>query len=453
MSTVHELVLAASPRLVDGEEVPLAERVHAVAALLSARGFGHGDVLAIQAPNIAPWLGVALGAMAAGGTVTGMHPAASEREVAAQLRDSGASIVVATPALVAAARAAGARDVLAIGPELLAAAPSGAPPRVDPGEHALLLYSSGTTGVPHGVALSHRNVVAGARQVQAALGYTERDVVLAVAPFFHVMGFVVTGIAPLAAGATLVTLPRFDFEALLAAVERHRVTVLAVPPPVMAALARAPITHDLRSLELIVCGGAPLSAAVHAAVAKRFPHAAVGQGYGLTETAAAVCGPRRDAGTVPGSVGKPMRDTEIRLVDGELWVRGPQVHVDGWLPTGDLARIDDDGNVFVVDRVKDLIKVNAYQVAPAELEALLAEHPQVADAAVIGRPDERTGEAPVAFVVARGPLDTEEVRAWVAERVAPYKRLADVRVVDALPRTPAGKLLRRALYERTATTA
>jgi len=137
-------------------------------------------------------------------------------------------------------------------------------------------------------------------------------------------------------------------------------------------------------------------------------------------------------------------------VNGELWARGSQIPGEEWLRTGDVARRDDDGNVFIVDRLKDLIKVNAFQVAPAELEALLTTHPAIADAAVIGRADERTGEAPVAFVVARGPLDADDVRAWLAERVAPYKRLAAVHVVDDLPRTPSGKLLRRALVDRDA---
>jgi acyl-CoA synthetase (AMP-forming)/AMP-acid ligase II len=138
-----------------------------------------------------------------------------------------------------------------------------------------------------------------------------------------------------------------------------------------------------------------------------------------------------------------MLDTEIKLVDGELWVRGPQVVTGDWLATGDLARIDDDGNVFIVDRIKDLIKVNAFAVAPAELEALLLTHPLVADAAVTGRPDPRTGEVPVAFVV--GTADPDALRAWVAERVAPHKRLAAVTLVESIPRTPSGKVIRRAL--------
>ncbi len=202
--------------------------------------------------------------------------------------------------------------------------------------------------------------------------------------------------------------------------------------------------HDLASLELIVSGGAPLGAGLQRAVAARFPHAAVGQGYGMTETAVAISGPERRAGTPPGSVGRPRRDRAARRRPatgrdlgrraGELWVRGPQVMLgyqdrpdataaildaDGWLRTGDLGRIDADGNVYVVDRLKELIKVDAHQVAPAELEALLLAHPGVADAAVVGRPDERHGEVPVAFVVRRRPLDADALMAWVAERVAP----------------------------------
>ena len=151
---------------------------------------------------------------------------------------------------------------------------------------------------------------------------------------------------------------------------------------------------------------------------------------------------------MPGSVGRAMPNTELTLVDGELWVRGPQVVGDGWLRTGDAGRIDEDGNVFIVDRLKELIKVSGYQVAPAELEAVLATHPAVADAAVIARPDERRGEVPVAIVVAAAPVEEAELLAWLGERVAPYKRPHAVRFADAIPRTPSGKVLRRVLRDR-----
>jgi acyl-CoA synthetase (AMP-forming)/AMP-acid ligase II len=239
----------------------------------------------------------------------------------------------------------------------------------------------------------------------------------------------------------------------------------------MTLLARHPAVdaHDLGSLELIVSGGAPLGAALHEDVAARFPSAAVGQGYGLTETAVGISGPVRRTGTVPGSVGRLLPGTELRLVDpdtgrdaaagsGELWARGPQVMsgyldapeataetitADGWLRTGDLARVDADSNVFVVDRLKELIKVNALQVAPAELEALLMTHPHVADAAVVARPDSRSGEVPVAYVVPDGELEADALIAWVDARVAPHKRIRAVCFAEAVPRTPAGKILRR----------
>jgi acyl-CoA synthetase (AMP-forming)/AMP-acid ligase II len=266
-------------------------------------------------------------------------------------------------------------------------------------------------------------------------------------------------------------MPRFELEPFLDLVARHRATVLVVAPPIMNALARHPAVgaRDLSSLQLVVSGGAPLGAEVQRAVAERLG-VVTRQGWGLTETAATATAPDRERAVTPGSVGRPMPSTELRVVDpvsgadlgpgepGELWLRGPQVMAgyrgrpdataamvddDAWLHTGDLGLVDDDGQVFVVDRLKELIKVRGHQVAPAELEALLAMHPAVADVAVIGRPDPDNGEVPVAVVVARAAIDSAELMAWVAQRVAPYKRVRAVRFTDALPRTPAGKPLRR----------
>jgi acyl-CoA synthetase (AMP-forming)/AMP-acid ligase II len=337
---------------------------------------------------------------------------------------------------------------------------------------ALLPYSSGTTGQPKGVMLTHANLDASLRQLDAALRVGADDRTIAVAPFAHVMGFMLSLLVPLANGATVVTDARFELQRFLAQIQEHRASVLVVPPPVMAALAGHPLVdwYDLSSVELVACGGAPLSADLQRAVARRMPGAAVGQGYGMTETAVGITLPDRAEGTVAGSVGRAAEGTELRVITaggrdaargapGELLVRGPQVmrgyrdrpaetrdvlH-DGWLRTGDLVRIDPEGNLFVLDRIKELIKVNAHQVAPVKLEALLARHPAVADAAVAGRPDDRRGEVPVAFVVAREAIDEVELVEWVAAQVAPYKRLAAVHVVEELPRTPAGKLLRRRL--------
>jgi acyl-CoA synthetase (AMP-forming)/AMP-acid ligase II len=310
--------------------------------------------------------------------------------------------------------------------------------------------------------------------MRAALKLGPRDTIVAIAPFAHVMGFVVTLSNALAAGATAVTLPSFAFDVFVEVIDRHRATVLVGPPPMMAGLAGHPAldTHDLSCLELIVSGGAPVPAEIVRAVGERLPGVVIRLGYGLTETTATATAPDREMAVAPGSVGRPMPGTELRVVDpesgadlgpgepGELWVRGPQtmagylhrpdataamIDADGWLRTGDLVVVDEEGQVFIVDRLKELIKVNAFQVAPAELEAVLAAHPAVADAAVIGRPDAVTGEAPVAAVVALDALEAEELMAWVAARVAPYKRIRAVRFVDAIPRTPAGKILRRVL--------
>jgi acyl-CoA synthetase (AMP-forming)/AMP-acid ligase II len=456
-TTFHELIGAVCARQPDRVAIDgltygeLAARVERVAALLTARGFGPGDVLAIKAPNMAPWAGVALAAMTLGGAVTGIGSTATRPEVERQLADSRASILVTA----AAQESWPGVDVIEIGPDLLAAEGRAGRAQVTPDDLALLPYSSGTSGLPKGVVLTHANLVTAVRQAQRGLRITPDDVIAVLAPLHHVMGFVITLGTGLAAGARLVMLPRFDPRSFVSAVQE--VTVLIVPPPVLGFLAAQP--EDLPSVQLIVSGGAPLGAPLQRAVAERFPHAVVGQGYGLTETTAVASLPDRRLGTVPGSAGRVAANTELRVVDGELLIRGPQtmagylgqpaelIDGDGWVHSGDLGHVDADGNVFVVDRLKELIKVNAHPVAPAELEAVLSEHPAVAESAVVGRPDERRGEVPVAFVVAREEVDGDALMAWVAERVAPHKRLHDVNFVERLPRTPAGKLLRRLLRE------
>jgi acyl-CoA synthetase (AMP-forming)/AMP-acid ligase II len=477
------------PALVDGatggrtSRRMLAGRTARVATSLREHGFGSCDVLALWAPNSPDWVVAALGAMAAGGAVTGISPAAADGEVGTLVRRTRTSILAADAGLVSRARAiagtAGGPRVADLG-EI--AEPPGARerlPRVSPDDVALLPTSSGTTGPSKSVVLTHANLAAGIAQLQAGIRFTCDDVVLAVAPFPHVLGFVVTLAAPLAAGATVVTLPRFDLGALLTAVETHRVTVLAVPPPVLAALSGAPqaLGRDLSSISFLAAGGAPVSPTLQARAAARFPGAVVAQGYGMTETTAVIPVPDRLRGTPPGSVGLLGPGTEARIVDpvsgrdvgpgedGELWVRGPQMtprylrdpdadrdlfSADGWLRTGDLARTDADGSLRIVDRLKELIKVDGLQVAPAELEALLMGHPAVADAAVIGLPDSRHGEVPVATVVAHGDVDTAALIAWAADQVSPHKRLRAVHVVGQIPRSPAGKVLRRVLRAEAA---
>ena len=400
-----------------------------------------------------------------------------------QLDDADAKVLVTVPDLADRARSFGIRRVVVLGEappgaaslaELLDSRADAPRLEVDCDSVALLPYSSGTTGLPKGVMLTHRQLVTVSRQLARALSVDDHDVTLAVAPWFHILGFTAELLVPLLAGATIVTTPRFDPASFVALLERFRVTYLAGPPPLASFLAHHPsvLDHDLSHLELIGSGGAPLPAATHAELARRLQHCAVGQGWGLTETSGAICIPTRPAGSAPGTVGPLLPNTELRVVDpatgaelgpgvdGELQARGPQtmlgylhrpdetagmITADGWVRTGDLGHVDNLGTVVVVDRLKDLIKVNAFQVAPAEVEAVLIQHPAIADVAVVGRPDDRRGQVPVAYIVANANVSADELTAWIAPRLAPYKHPTDYRQVDQLPRTPAGKLLRRHL--------
>jgi acyl-CoA synthetase (AMP-forming)/AMP-acid ligase II len=281
----------------------------------------------------------------------------------------------------------------------------------------------------------------------------------------------------LRAGATIVTMPRFDLDQFLDLIQEHGITRAYVVPPIALALAKHPAVdeRDLSTVTTIMSGAAPLGAELANRVASRIDCKVV-QGYGLTETSPVTHVIRPDGENKAGSIGPPLPATEVRLVDpesgedvavgerGELWIRGPQVmqgylnneeataatiDADGWLHTGDIGVVDDDGFFEIVDRLKELIKYKGYQVAPAELEALIQTHPQVADVAVIGVPDEECGELPKAFVVASADgCDHDELMAWVADQVSPQKRVRLVEEIDAIPKSPSGKILRRELKAR-----
>ncbi|MCP2261701.1 4-coumarate--CoA ligase [Streptoalloteichus tenebrarius] len=356
----------------------------------------------------------------------------------------------------------------------------GPPPDVviDPAtDVAVLPYSSGTTGRAKGVRLTHRNLVANLVQCQAVIPVTDRTRVLAVLPFFHIYGMQVTMNHALYNRGTVVTLPRFDLAEFLRVIAEHRTDRVYVAPPVVVALAKHPAVADadLSALEVLFSGAAPLDAELAASVRARLG-CRVRQGYGMTELSPvshAIPGDRDDI--PPGTVGLMLPNMTAKLVDpatgeevgpgvpGELLLRGPNVMAgylndeaateaafddEGFLRTGDVAVVDGQGCFSIVDRVKELIKYKGYQVPPAELEALLLTHPGIADAAVVGVPDPEGGEAPKAFVVRQagaGELTAEDIMAYVAARVAPHKKVRAVAFVDAVPKSPSGKILRRAL--------
>jgi acyl-CoA synthetase (AMP-forming)/AMP-acid ligase II len=482
----HADRLADRPALVDSADGhtlrygELATAARRTAAALAARGFGHGDVLALYSPNLPAFVPTVLGAAMAGGATTTVNPLYTAGEVATQLRDSGAQMLVTLPALAGrateAARAAGVEAVLGYGD--LAGDDQAPDVTVAPDDVVLLPYSSGTTGLPKGVELTHGGTVAQLAQLEQVLTLGPDDTVLAVAPMYHCMGLIVVVAHALAQGATVVTMARFAFEPFLRAMADHRVTSTVVAPPIAQALARHPAVddYDLSALRWMGCGAAPLDAATEEACAQRLG-CLFGQGYGMSEATAAIAtidvgAPERMA---RGTVGALLPGTMARVVDpvtgadlgadaeGELLVRGPQlmrgyrgrpdataatIDADGWLHTGDLAAVDASGVVRIADRLKELIKVKGFQVAPAELEGVLCAHPSVSDAAVVGIADDAAGEVPKAFVVARGEVVPDALMAWVAERVAPHKRVRAVEVVDEIPKLPSGKILRRVLRDR-----
>jgi acyl-CoA synthetase (AMP-forming)/AMP-acid ligase II len=467
-----------------------SDGVRQSAAGLAARGFRKGDVLAIHSANV-PEYAVAFHAVSLlGGVVTTANPLFTVGELAGQIDDAGVRYLLTMPSVVEkaheAARRSGVREVFVFGeadgavPFASLRAAGGDPPEVaiDPGEDVVVLpYSSGTTGLPKGVMLTHRNLVANVLQTAAILDLDERDVMLGLLPFFHIYGMVVIMNLALHTGATVVTLPQFEIEEFLQVLERYRVTFAPIVPPIVLGLAKSPLVerYDLSALRLIYSGAAPLGEQVARAAGDRLG-CAVLQGYGLTETSPVTHGTRPRAQVVKlGGIGPPVPNTEAKIVDvttgtdldanaqGEICIRGPQVmkgylnrasataamiDAEGWLHTGDIGYADEDGCFFIVDRVKELIKYKGMQVAPAELEAVLLGHPLVADAAVVPAPDEEAGEVPRAFVVLKGDVALNDLLVYVAERVAPYKRIRAVEVIDQIPRAASGKILRRLLVDR-----
>lgn len=466
-----------------------------LAAALSAAGVRKGDVLALHSPNTIVYPVVFYAATRAGASVTTVHPLATAEELATQLRDSATRWIVTVSSLLGVARRAaelvgGIREIFvcdrAEGHRSVADLTREALPEtvvdIDPREDvAALPYSSGTTGVPKGVMLTHRSIATNLAQIEPFVPMGSGDRILAVLPFFHIYGLTALMNAPLRHGATVVVLPRFELDQFLGAIETYRITGLYVAPPIVLALAKHPAVaqYDLSSLDYVLCAAAPLDARLAAACAARLNLPPVRQAYGMTELSPGThIVPLSAPNPPPGAVGKLFPGTEMRILsldgsadaepghEGEILIRGPQVMKgylgrpdataemidgDGWVHTGDVGRVDADGWLFVVDRVKELIKYKGFQVAPAELEALLLTHDSIADAAVIGVHDEDGNEIPKAYIVrrpgAREVLE-DDVMTFVAERVAPYKKIRRVEFVGGVPRAASGKILRRELRDR-----
>lgn len=487
---------ADKPALIDGPTSrtltygQLTTAVKRTATGLAARGFSKGDVFAIYSPNIPEYAIAFFGIASAGGVNTTINPTYTAKELRHQLLDSGATYLVTIPQFLEAAREAiadtGVKEIFVFG-EAEGATPfaelmiAGEPPQIeiDPKEDLVALpYSSGTTGLSKGVMLTHYNMVANLSQILGMEATAETEVLMGILPFYHIYGMTAIMCNTLRAGATVVTMPRFELEQFLDLIQKHKITTAYLVPPLVLALAKHPVVdrYDLSTLADIMSGAAPLPESVATTCATR-NNVVVRQAYGLTETSPATHINSKASEIKVASVGTALPNTEYRIVDlstlkdatqgdlGEVWIRGPQVMKgylnnpsatedmiddENWLHSGDIGKADDDGYLYVVDRVKELIKYKGLQVAPAELEAIIQSHPAVADVAVIPSPDEEAGEIPKAFVVVKpdATLTADEVIAYVAERVSPQKKVRKVEFIDVIPKVPSGKILRRQLVER-----
>ncbi|XP_076450050.1 uncharacterized protein LOC143286390 isoform X2 [Babylonia areolata] len=466
-----------------------------VASGLCRLGLGRGDTLLLLSFNCPQFAILFLACAAAGIIVSTANPMYTPEELARQLQMSGCTAIAVGEDLVPTVHATFDLDPtlqdkvklkqIVIGKAegympfsvLLEDDGKAFPENTDfrPKEDTLVLpYSSGTTGLPKGVMLTHTNIVANILQQQGmTMGTPGEGSMLGVAPLYHAYGFIMTWTA-LHAGHTVVFLPSFHPAPFLSAISAHRVTILPLVPPLVLFLAKDPqvLNYDISSVHKVMCAAAPLGSGISEEFAAR-SSALLMQGFGMSET---ILTHLNNPPIKHGTVGHVMSSTEAKIVDentgealgagqtGELYVRGPQVMkgyfnnpqatqdtiVDGWLRTGDLGHYDEEGYFTITDRLKELIKYKGFQVAPAELEALLLTHPAVGDVAVVGIADQEAGELPTAFVVpkAGATVCQEDVIHFLHSKVAPHKRLrGGVRVVDSIPKNPSGKILRRVLRE------
>jgi long-chain acyl-CoA synthetase len=473
--------------------------VNCIAHGLHGLGLRKGEKVCLFMANRPEYTVTFIAAATLGLVVSPMNPAYKDREVSYQLENAEASAIVIQRDLLPLLQLVLSqktfprlKHIIVTGADVPESLPEAipwsklmrtsspdAPPKVEVTSDDLLAlpYSSGTTGLPKGVMLTHRNLVSNNLQFTTALQVTSTDVALLFLPFYHIYGVMLTG-SFLAAGATQVMMERFDAVQSLELCEKHGVTYYFAVPPIIVALANAPLDlSKLQSVRYIFSGAAPLPMEpVHRLEAKITSR--VVQGYGMTESSPLTHSQPKDPAMVrPSSVGLPTHNTEQKIVDletgerelpvgedGELIIRGPQVMQgywnapeataqalrNGWLYTGDIGHIDEDGFAYIVDRKKEMIKYKGFGIAPAELEALLMEHPAVMDSAVIGIPDDEAGELPKGFVVLRPGQNAtpDEIMAFANGKLAGYKKIAFIEIIAAIPKNASGKILRKDLKEQ-----
>ncbi|KAF5806912.1 4-coumarate--CoA ligase 2 [Helianthus annuus] len=496
------------PCLIDGAtgheytyaDVELTSRK--VGSALYKLGINKGDVIMILLPNSSEFVFSFLGASFIGAVSTMANPFFTPAEIIKQAKASGAKIIVTQSVHVAKVKDFSTENSIKIVcidetiegclhfSELTSGDENELPAvEISPDDVVALPYSSGTTGLPKGVMLTHKGLVTSvAQQVDGEnpnLWIHEEDVLICVLPLFHIYSLNSILLCGLRAGAAILIMQKFDIVPFLELIQKYKVTIGPFVPPIVLAIAKNEEIvdkYDLSSIRTVMSGAAPLGKELEDTVRAKFPNAKLGQGYGMTEAgpvlAMCLAFAKEPFEIKSGACGTVVRNAEMKIVDpdtgatlprnqrGEICIRGDQIMkgyindpeatkrtiVDGWLHTGDIGLIDDDDELFIVDRLKELIKYKGFQVAPAELEAMLLTHPDISDAAVVPMVDENAGEVPVAFVVkSNGSTITEtDVKQFISKQVVFYKRINRVFFVDAIPKSPSGKILRKDLRAKLA---
>ncbi|XP_059287945.1 probable CoA ligase CCL5 [Lycium ferocissimum] len=490
-----------------GKQLTFSDVYNAVESLATClsvdMGIRKGHVILLLSPNSIYFPIICLAVMSLGAIITTTNPLNTNQEIAKQIKDSNPVLAFTISQLLPKLTGSGLPVILINGEQDIAhkasfgnlkivgvlenlmkrkPCESRLKERVTQDDTATLLYSSGTTGASKGVVSSHRNLIA---MVQTIVGRFKLDegeqTFICTVPMFHIYGLAAFAAGLLASGSTVVVLSKFEMDEMLSSIHKYKAAYLPLVPPILVALVNNADMirkkYDLSSLKNVLSGGAPLSKEVIEGFLEKYPNVVILQGYGLTESTgigastdsleesrrygtAGILSPSMEAKIVDPESGKafPVNKT------GELWLRGPTImkgyfsneeatastlDSEGWLRTGDICYIDEDGFIFVVDRLKELIKYKGYQVPPAELEALLLTHPEISDAAVIPFPDKEVGQFPMAYVVRKSGSSMSEsaVRDFIAKQVAPYKRIRRVAFVASIPKNPSGKILRKDLIK------
>ncbi|KAK1363941.1 4-coumarate--CoA ligase [Heracleum sosnowskyi] len=473
-----------------------------VSSGLNKLGIHQGDTIMLLLPNTPEFVFAFLGASYCGAISTMANPFFTSAEVIKQVKASNAKLIITQATYVDKIKEYACENNLKI--MCIDSAPEGClhfselsqadekdmpEVEINPDDAVALPYSSGTTGLPKGVMLTHKGLVTSvAQQVDGEnpnLYMHSEDVMLCVLPLFHIYSLNSVLLCGLRAGTAILIMQKFDIVPFLELIQKYKVTIGPFVPPIVLAIAKSPVVdnYDLSSVRTVMSGAAPLGKDLEDAVRAKFPNAKLGQGYGMTEAgpvlAMCLAFAKEPFEIKSGACGTVVRNAEMKIVDpdtsislprnqrGEICIRGDQImkgylndpestertiDKEGWLHTGDIGYIDDDDELFIVDRLKELIKYKGFQVAPAELEAMLLTHPNISDAAVVPMIDKKAGEVPVAFVVrSNGSSTTEdEVKQFISKQVVFYKRVYRVFFVDSIPKSPAGKILRKDLRARLA---